>query len=208
MNLILARHGDTFEGRDSVVFIGSSCDLPLVARGIAQARTLGRYLQKKEIFPEGLYCGPLQRTQQCAHIVQEELQLAINPTVDERLNEIDYGKWTGLSTQQVQETFRKPFEDWQTQCLWPKKQWKSSEAQIIQEVQSFIRCIEEIHSPDATVLAITSNGRLRCFLRCVEGAFEQQVKRGNVKVQTGNICELLLHPKKNTLVHWNTKISS
>jgi probable phosphoglycerate mutase len=206
MNLLLARHGDTFEPQDPVVCIGSSCDLPLASRGIAQAHSLGRYLKKKEIFPEGLYCSPLQRTKQCAQIIQEELGLAINPTIDERLNELDYGKWTGLTAQELKQHFGKSFESWEIQSRWPKKQWKSKEAPTMQEAQSFLNFLLDTHAPDATVLAITSNGRLRCFLHCIEGALEQRVKRGDFKVQTGHLCEFLLHPKKNILIHWNTKI--
>src|SRR5689334_17941090 len=105
MNLILSRHGNTFGPNDPVVWAGLTNDLPLVEAGIAQAERLGRVLQIQKIRPVAVYCSSLQRTSKYASIIIERAELRLKPIVDKRLDEIDYGAWTGLTNSEIIKLF-------------------------------------------------------------------------------------------------------
>jgi probable phosphoglycerate mutase len=52
-------------------------------------------------------------------------------------------------------------------------------------------------------LLISSNGRLRYFLKLISQAFEQRVDNKALKVLTGNVCFFLYENKKWQIKFWN-----
>jgi broad specificity phosphatase PhoE len=201
MRLLLSRHGNTFGSGDSVVCAGARNDLPLVPSGKIQAEKLAEYLKKSNIIPTTVYCSPLQRTIEYAKIAFGTSKAIIDP----RLNELDYGDWTGLTTPEIAAKFGlADFENWEKNSLWSKQgNWGSSESRVIQEVQSFSADLTQQYGSDDTVLVITSNGRLRYFLTLIPNAFEQHIKNQTFKVATGNICEMVYAHKQWQLIYWN-----
>ena len=194
MKILLSRHGNTFGPGDPVVWTGSTNDIPLVQKGEEQAHELAKTLLAQKIFPTAIYSGPLQRTRRYASLVIEKMGLSLSPLIDSRLNEVDYGDWTGLTHEEVKARFgEEPLDNWDKKCLWPQTgNWGSSEAVIQKEVFSFIQDLDEKYaSPDTVVLVVTSNGRLRYFLKLAEAEFKRRVEEGSFKVKTGNICGLL-----------------
>ena len=89
MDIICARHGNTFAPGERVVFVGANEDVPLVPSGEEQALRLGAALREARIAPAVVLCGPLQRTRRYAELVAEKLGLGMKPIVDARLTEID-----------------------------------------------------------------------------------------------------------------------
>ncbi|OIZ95572.1 phosphoglycerate mutase [Candidatus Rickettsiella isopodorum] len=206
MNVIFSRHGNTFSANDAVVWVGATQDLPLVDSGRLQAKCLAQALQKIDIHPKAVYCGPLKRTQDYAVIVLEELHSTLKPTVDTRLNEIDYGNWAGLSNTQIQEVGEgQELSAWENLSVWPKiAGWSESPAHMAKEVKEFSNDLVTQYDPTDTILVITSNGRLRYFLKLIPGLFEQQVQNKAFKVATGNIC-LFTYEHKWQMKFWNKK---
>jgi probable phosphoglycerate mutase len=210
MELILTRHGNTFNPEDPVVWTGATNDLPLVQKGILQAEKFStRLLQQKKV-PQAVYCGPLQRTFSYASVIVERLDLPYRPIVDPRLNEIDYGGWTGLTQSEVIAQFGEAaLKDWDERSQWPSHgNWGSSEAHIISEVKDFVHDLLGRFSKDETVVVVSSNGRLRYFLSLIEGEFEKRSKAGQFKVKTGHICKLKLNGEKVSLIYWNVDPSA
>jgi probable phosphoglycerate mutase len=206
MKIILSRHGNTFSASDPVVWVGATQDLPLVDSGILQAKCLAQALQKSEIHPKAVYCGPLRRTREYAAVVLEQLHSSLKPIIDARLNEIDYGNWAGLSNTQIQEIDEgDELAAWENLSVWPKiARWSGSPTQMINEVKTFSRGLAAQYDPTDTILVITSNGRLRYFLKLIPGLFEQYVKNKAFKVATGNIC-LMTYERKWQIKFWNKK---
>jgi broad specificity phosphatase PhoE len=62
MQLILARHGNTFESNETPTWVGAQNDLPLTAAGLKQAKNLALYIKNNNIKLDAVYCGPLRRT--------------------------------------------------------------------------------------------------------------------------------------------------
>ncbi|MEK7288241.1 MAG: histidine phosphatase family protein [Elusimicrobiota bacterium] len=192
MNLILSRHGNTFEAGQKSVWVGARNDLPLTAQGREQARQLAQALAKNKITPSAVYCGALRRTKEYSEIVIAKLRLPLKADNDPRLNEIDYGQWSGLTNEEVIQRFgRNEFERWEQDCEWPVQGgWGGSASGLKQEVHDFAHEITRKFAEHDSILVVTSNGRLRYFLTLVEGEFERRVREKTLKVKPGNIGKL------------------
>jgi probable phosphoglycerate mutase len=190
LNLILARHGNTFNPNDKVTWVGSRNDLPLVHAGIQQAKHLAESFLWAGITLDAIFCGPLTRTRRFADIVKKTLDLPYAVTIDKRLNELDYGEWSGLTDTEVIEKFGSEFFDnWSKYGVWPAVgSWGQSESEIRDEVASFAQDLLNNYRETSNILAVSSSGRLRYFLTLVEGLWERSCQASNLKVGTGRIC--------------------
>jgi broad specificity phosphatase PhoE len=204
VKIIFSRHGNTFDATTAPIWVGCKNNLPLVATGVEQAKTLANMLRQAGTKLSAIYCGPLKRTVDYAQIILDELQSDLTATVDERLNELDYGNWSGLTNSQIVEQFgAETLENWEKNCAWPAQGWGSQEAVVRGEVLSFANEMAVRHQGDETVLAITSNGKLRYFLNLVPGEFERHVRMDAIKIKTGNICGLEFGKNSWGLKFWN-----
>lgn len=97
IELILVRHGVTKWNEDKR-YIGST-DLELTDKGLAQAKAASGYLAKENI--SKLYTSEFKRASQTANIIAEphDAEIYILP----ELNEIDFGKWEGLTFEQIED---------------------------------------------------------------------------------------------------------
>ncbi len=74
MLLLLARHGNTFNKGDKVVWVGARTDLPLTAKGREQAQALGQALVPFAPQIKRVVSGPLLRTREHAAVICEALK--------------------------------------------------------------------------------------------------------------------------------------
>jgi len=105
--LILIRHGEV-EERYHRVFGGSQIDMELSERGHRQVQALADYLAPTP--PEIVYSSPMRRVQQTLAPLAK--QAGLTPVILPGLREVDFGTWTGLSWDQVQERFNQSPFDW------------------------------------------------------------------------------------------------
>jgi len=97
--LLLIRHAEV-EANYQGVF-GGRIDMDLSPRGHDQAATLAKYLYEKPL--SAIYASPMKRVQQTlAPFLRNG---APKPVILPDLREVDFGDWTGLSWDQVQEKF-------------------------------------------------------------------------------------------------------
>ena len=102
MLLLLARHGNTFNKGDKVVWVGARTDLPLTAKGREQAQALGQALAPFAPRIERVISGPLLRTREHAGIATDVAGEKAAIEIDQRLREIDYGLWEAKSSEEIQ----------------------------------------------------------------------------------------------------------
>lgn len=94
--LYLLRHGQTALSRDDV-FCGSGLDPELTPEGMEMAQAFaGAY---REVEWRAVYSSSLRRSITTAQPLCDAV--GINPQVRAELNEIAYGKWEGLTKDQV-----------------------------------------------------------------------------------------------------------
>ena len=98
-SIVLVRHGESdlnAAGR----FVGRS-DPPLNARGERQARDLAASVAR--FAPEVVVASPLRRAHQTAELAAATCRPTGGVPVDERLREVDFGAWEGLTFDEVRE---------------------------------------------------------------------------------------------------------
>ncbi len=97
--LLLARHAEV-EAPYQGVF-GGRINMELSPRGHEQAAILTRYLQAKPL--DAIYASPMKRVQQT--LAPMRVNGTPKPVILPDLREVDFGDWTGLNWDQVQEKF-------------------------------------------------------------------------------------------------------
>lgn len=205
MDLILARHGNTFNKGDRVVWIGHNEDLPLTKDGEEQARQLGRAIAKLAPLTAA-YTSQLKRAKDFARIALEEAGISLTPIVDERLSELDYGIWGGLTSDEIRERYgAQDLESWEKKSIWPPEGvWGSQEQQVIKDIESLASQLLEL---EGRVLVVSSSGTLRYFLKMVPGEFERRAGEGLVKLRTGSIGHMRLGDERRVIL-WNESPSA
>jgi alpha-ribazole phosphatase len=108
VQLILIRHGVT-DWNEQKKYIGST-DLSLSKKGIAQANALSKALKNEPL--TAIYSSKFIRALHTAEIIRESHNLEIN--ILPGLNEIDFGKWEGLTFNQIDEDWPNFIERWLT----------------------------------------------------------------------------------------------
>ena len=104
--LLLIRHGEV-EARYQKKF-GGWIDMNLSPNGQQQAKILADYLGSKTI--DAIYASPMLRVQQT---LAPTLKIKRHKQVIlPGLREIDFGDWTGLGWQEVEERFKFPSHEW------------------------------------------------------------------------------------------------
>ena len=93
--LILVRHARTAE--TSSVLSGRTKGIPLSAEGVREAKLLAERLSSVPL--AGIVSSPMQRCIETVDAVRSTRAANVparpNVEIDERLTEVDYGKWTG-----------------------------------------------------------------------------------------------------------------
>jgi broad specificity phosphatase PhoE len=160
--IVFARHGNTFGPGDKVVWVGRASDLPLVERGRDQAHEAAAALKTLELRPSVVVSGTLKRTRGFAEIVCADLGIT-DHRIDSRLDEIDYGAWEGLSTEDIAALpgGAAAQDAWQKHDVWPEEAgWSSSKADILAALGGVLAdLITGQYGPRP--LVVSSNGILR-----------------------------------------------
>jgi len=104
--LIIVRHGET-EWNRKEIFRGRM-DVPLDEVGVRQAELLGEHLACLKI--SAVYSSPLRRAVDTAGMITRHHNLTAQ--LSENLIDIDYGRWQGLSREDVKNTHRELYTEW------------------------------------------------------------------------------------------------
>jgi len=148
--------------------------------------SLGDALNKANLVPERIVAGPLKRTVEFAQIIQTmfggefKSEQRIVRT-DNRLRELDFGEWEGLSDPEIKARWGEDsFKLWQEQGIRP------AGVSFLPSADDLDRETREVLVAQAGLggcaLLVTSNGRLREFSRVLG--------HGPKKVGTGHLCVL------------------
>jgi probable phosphoglycerate mutase len=185
-DLIFARHGNTFGPGDKVVWVGRETDLPLVDRGEEQAREAADALRTAGLAPTSVTSGTLKRTRGFAGIVHAALCPDAPAAQDPRLDEIDYGAWAGLSSEEIAALpgGSAMAEAWQKEDVWPEGAgWRSTQADILDALRSFLDDVLASAQDGERRLIVSSNGTLRFVPRLLgiaEPGVSYQMKTGHL----------------------------
>ncbi len=190
MQILLARHGNTFAPGDRVVWVGRETDLPLVEKGVEQARAVAAALNARRLVPTRVFCGPLRRTKRYAEIIVGSLDSDVPVVVDSRLNEIAYGRWAGLTAREIAEELgqKEQLRRWNEEDVWPSDAgWISTQDEIVRDIAAFFTDIEDNGRAGDRPLVVSSNGILRLAARSLGLAHPRGGRAPGFHMKTGNM---------------------
>lgn len=105
-NIYLCRHGESEYNAKKIV--QGHIDTNLTEKGINQAKALGEFLKDKDI--QKIISSDLKRAYQTAKIVGDLLGLEVYK--DERIREMHFGTWEGLSYDWIYQNAKEHFYNW------------------------------------------------------------------------------------------------
>ncbi len=105
-DIILVRHGET-EWNVAEIFRGR-IDIELNETGIKQAELLAEYLSDLKI--DAIYSSPLKRALKTAEIIASYHKFDVETAPG--LIDFNYGKWQGLSHQEVKDKYKELYAEW------------------------------------------------------------------------------------------------
>jgi probable phosphoglycerate mutase len=205
LNLLIARHGNTFDKGDVIRRVGLQTDIPLSNSGKEQAYDLGAYLIKHYPKIDRVYSSELIRTKETAELALNQYAPPPKPTSIAILNEIDYGIDDGKPEKEVISRIgEKALHDWDTHAVLPDG-WLFSKEKTMKEIQQFTSSlIKKRH--DKTVLIITSNGIARFFPMILQD-FEGFKQKHSLKLKTGHLASFSYSDTVWTCDYWGVKPS-
>ena len=104
--IILVRHGET-EWNVEEIFRGR-IDIELNETGIKQAELLAEYLSDLRI--DAIYSSPLKRALKTAKMIAGYHKIGVE--VAPGLMDFNYGRWQGLSHQEVKDKYKELYVEW------------------------------------------------------------------------------------------------
>ena len=185
------RHGDTgLPGR----YIGST-DAPLTEEGREQVRKTGRVLREKGVAK--ILCSPLLRCRQSL----EELDLPSPCQFNERLREIDFGRWEGKNFAEIVHGDKELVDSWVADP-------NSFSFPAGESLHSFTRRIAAFKSEldsmvEKNLLIVSHGGVIRHLLCLLLGLHAERYLVFDV--QPGCFCSVRLYPEGGVLTGFNIK---
>ena len=105
-HIYLCRHGESEFNAKKIV--QGHIDTDLTENGINQAKKLGQYLKNKGI--KKIVSSDLKRAFKTAKVVAEILE--VKHEVDQRIREMHFGSWEGLSYDWIYQNAKQHFDNW------------------------------------------------------------------------------------------------
>jgi broad specificity phosphatase PhoE len=94
--IYVIRHGETDSNvKDQVN--DKNVKIPINAIGKKQAKKTGKYMAGRDLKDYIIYSSPSERAQQTAQIIAKEMKYVGEIIIDERIDELDHGKLSGLT---------------------------------------------------------------------------------------------------------------
>ncbi|WP_293302002.1 histidine phosphatase family protein [Pedobacter sp. UBA4863] len=157
LNVYLLRHGETQFNADGNRYCGRT-DIPLTAKGIAQANAVFEQLKGKKI--DAVYSSPLMRANHTAKIAAGSESV----TVDERIIEIDFGNWEGKRREEFVAENPGLWQLWSDNPAVNAAGGNGETAsQVVTRVDNFFKEMLAKHK-DQTIMVVGHNGINRLYM--------------------------------------------
>jgi broad specificity phosphatase PhoE len=160
--VFLVRHGATSLTAEDR-FAGST-DVPLSEEGRRQAGSLAERLRRQPV--DAIYTSPLGRALETARVLAAPHGLV--PVVDPALREIDYGRWEGLTRDEVQATFAAEYAIWEEDPFTIAPAGGESGVSVLNRALPVMRRIVERHR-HRSVVVVAHKGTLRLLIASLLG---------------------------------------
>lgn len=187
--LFLVRHaetGDQYKGR----YLGST-DVPISERGVGQAEKLAGRLSAQSI--NSCYCSPMLRCRQTAEILNKKISCDV--IIEKRLAEVDFGRWEGLTFEEIRHRDPEMVDRWSTNILgftFPDgENSQHFHGRVVDVLDRLFTC------GDDSVMVVTHGGVVRLMICILLGiSFDNYLL---FDVKPGTFAELDVYGKRAVL---------
>jgi broad specificity phosphatase PhoE len=158
LTIYFLRHGQTKFSRENA-FCGSGLNPELTEAGSEMAESFAEVYQRTAW--QAVYSSPLKRALLTAEPLCKKLSISAKPCED--LKEIAYGKWEGMSVEEVSEKYHDDYIKWTADPAWNAP--TGGELAIMIARRS-LKAIEEIKQKysDGNVLVVSHKATIRIIL--------------------------------------------
>ncbi len=185
--LYLLRHGEV-EASYHRVF-GGRIDMELSPRGHEQVQALADYFHRHP--PHVMYASPMKRVRQTLAPLAK--QTGLEPIIIPGLREVDFGDWTGLSWEQVQERFNVSAFEWCQQLeagaitgAEPMPAYRGRVQEALERIQR--------DSPCKEIAVVCHGGVIRMILAILLDI--PFAKTGSLDIEYASITKVRIRPNK------------
>ncbi len=159
--LYIIRHGQTVWNKENR--LQGWKDAPLTEKGIKQAEALKERLEEEKL--SKVYSSPLGRTLRTAEIATENKDLDIKK--DERIKEINMGKWEGTRSKMIKKRFPGIYHDfWKNPHEYEPISGESF-YDVKRRTESFLK--EIVSNDDGNILVVSHGCASKLMMSYFEG---------------------------------------
>ena len=159
--IIFLRHGQAKNNTDRIL-AGRTPGVPLTDTGIKQAEQTGKLLEDMNI--SAIYSSPIQRAKHTAEIVGEHN--SVDVTIDDRLIELDMGKFTGVPYDEIFTSHGNVFMKFYNGELEIAHNGVETFADVKKRVLGIVDHVIEKH-PDENVVLVTHMDPIKAMLSTI-----------------------------------------
>ena len=159
--IILLRHGQAKNNTERIL-AGRTKGVPLTDVGIGQAEHTAHLLEDMNI--SAIYSSPIERARHTAEIAGRYSSLDV--TIDDRLNELDMGKFTGMPYDEIFNSYGNVFMKFYDSELEIAHNGVETFPDVKKRVLSIVSHVTEKH-PGENVLLVTHMDPIKAMLSTV-----------------------------------------
>ena len=180
-SIIFLRHGQAKNNTERIL-AGRSPGVPLTEKGIDQAENAAKFLEEMNI--SAIYSSPIQRAKNTAEIVGKHN--SIDVTIDDRLIELDMGKFTGVPYDEIFSSHGNVFMKFYKGELEIAHNGVETFADVKKRVLGIVDHVIENH-PDENVVLVTHMDPIKAMLSTVvslspENLFELIIANASLNI--------------------------
>jgi len=189
-SVIFLRHGQAKNNIERIL-TGRTPNIPLTEKGIEQAEKTAKFLEQMNI--SAIYSSPIERAKHTAEIVAKHNFLDV--TIDDRLIELDMGKFTGVPYDDIFTSYGNVFMKFYNGELEIAHNGVETFSEVKKRVLSIVDHVIENH-PDQNVVLVTHMDPIKAMLSTV------------VDLSPTNLFELIIaNASLNIFREYNRKFS-
>ncbi len=175
MGIYLVRHGQT-EANLKKIYSGNKTDTPLTLKGRKQAQRAASYFKNKRVTK--IYSSSLGRALETAKAISNITGIEI--IIDEKLSEIDFGIYEGLTWKESLQKYPKETDEWTKKGLSYKFPNGESFKDLLERIKEFFW-----DKNDEDIIVICHEGVIRAAIICIckidiNSVWDYEVKNGSI----------------------------
>ena len=180
-SIIFLRHGQAKNNTERIL-AGRTPGIPLTEKGIDQAKKAAEFLEHMNI--SAIYSSPIERAKHTAEIVGS--YNSVDVRIDERLIELDMGKFTGMPYEQIFSSHGNVFMKFYNGELEIAHNGVETFAEVKKRVLGIVDHVLENH-PDENVVLVTHMDPIKAMLSTIvdltpENLFELIIANASLNI--------------------------